>query len=114
MLFIIEDEPDIRDSIREILESEGYEVHAANNGLEAQTSLRLLPTPDLILLDALMPKMNGKEFRDWQLTQPRLSHVPVIVLSATAFSKPMDGEVSHLQKPVDLNELLGAVKAAIA
>jgi CheY-like chemotaxis protein len=111
MIFLIEDEPDIRESLREVLEMEGYEVCCASNGLEATKLLRDLPTPELILLDMLMPMMNGKEFRDWQLDVPRLKSVPVIVLSADPSQKELDG-ILHLQKPVDLGELLAAVKGS--
>ena len=114
MLFLIEDEPDIRDSLRDVLEMEGYEVQTASNGREAQEALRHLPTPELILLDMLMPVMNGKEFRHWQLEVPRLSQVPVIVLSADPSQRSNDGSVLHLQKPVDLSELLSAVKSVCA
>lgn len=114
MLFLIEDEPDIRDSLREVLESEGYQVHTAANGMEAQEALRHLPTPDLILLDVLMPVMNGREFRTWQLQEPRLSPVPVVVLSADPTQEPMDKKVLHLRKPIDLNDLLMVIKEACA
>lgn len=109
MIFLIEDEPDIRESLREVLEMEGYEVSCASNGFEAKELLRDLPTPELILLDMLMPVMNGKEFREWQLDVPRLKSVPVIVLSADPSQKVLEG-ILHLQKPVDLSELLSAVK----
>lgn len=109
MIFLIEDEPDIRESLREVLEMEGYKVSCAPNGFEAMEALRDLPTPELILLDMLMPVMNGKEFREWQLTTPRLKSVPVIVLSADPSQKELEG-ILHLQKPVDLSELLAAVK----
>jgi CheY-like chemotaxis protein len=109
MIFLIEDEPDIRESLREVLELEGYEVQCAANGFEAKESLRRLPTPALILLDMLMPVMNGREFRSWQLEVPRLARVPVIVLSADPSQKELEG-ILHLHKPVDLSELLSAVK----
>lgn len=109
MIFLIEDEPDIRESLREVLEMEGYRVNCASNGFEAKELLRDLPTPELILLDMLMPVMNGKEFRQWQLDVPRLKSVPVIVLSADPSQKVLEG-ILHLQKPVDLSELLSAVK----
>jgi CheY-like chemotaxis protein len=114
MLFLIEDEPDIRDSLREVLELEGYEVHTAANGREAMDALQRLPTPRLILLDMLMPVMNGREFREWQREVPRLSNVPVIVLSADPSQKDCCAGSLHLQKPVDLTELLHAVKEASA
>jgi CheY-like chemotaxis protein len=109
MIFLIEDEPDIRESLREVLEMEGYEVNCAANGFEAKEALRDLPTPDLILLDMLMPVMNGMEFRNWQREVPRLKSVPVIVLSADPSQKELQGIV-HLAKPVDLSELLTAIK----
>lgn len=111
MIFLIEDEPDIRESLREVLEMDGYDVSCAANGAEATKVLRDLPTPELILLDMLMPVMNGKEFRTWQMDVPRLKSVPVIVLSADPSQKELEG-ILHLRKPVDLTELLTAVKSA--
>ena len=110
MLFLIEDEPDIRETLREVLEMEGYEVETARNGQEAIDALRRLPTPELILLDMLMPVMNGREFRDRQLEVPRLRDVPVIVMSADPSQKDFDDQALHLPKPVDLTELLLAVR----
>ena len=118
MIFLIEDEPDIRESLREVLEMEGYEVSCAPNGFEATEILRDLPTPELILLDMLMPVMNGKEFRAWQLDVPRLKSVPVIVLSGISGPQPKTecfalGADAYFEKPIAPEVLQAAVSARL-
>ena len=114
MLFLIEDEPDIRDSLKEILEGEGYEVCTAANGAEALRTLETMPAPQLILLDLLMPVMNGTEFLKEQGKRPAIAGVPVVVLSADASRKPVEGVTLHVRKPIDLGELLEVVRKASA
>src|SRR5205814_1804454 len=80
-VLIIDDDDDIRDVLREILPTWGYPVISAANGHEAMTFAREF-TPATIILDLWMPKMNGFLFRRWQLGQPNLARVPVIVLTA--------------------------------
>lgn len=113
-LLLIEDEPDIRDSLREILEAEGYAVRTAANGAEGLAALEAMPAPDLILLDLLMPVMNGTEFLAEQQKRPTLSAIPVVVLSADSALAPRPRVYSHVRKPVDLTELLLLVKEASA
>lgn len=112
MLFLIEDEPDIRDSLKEILEGEGYEVCTAANGAEALATLETIPAPQLILLDLLMPVMNGTEFLKEQGKRPSIANVPVVVLSADTTRKPVEGVSLHVKKPIDLTELLDVVRKA--
>lgn len=112
-ILIIEDEKDILDSLREVLDFEGYKVFCARNGQEALESLDKIPTPNLILLDMLMPKMNGKEFRKAQLRIPRLAKIPVVVMSAdntpaTSFAD-INSSINYLKKPLDIDDLLKAV-----
>lgn len=113
-LLLIEDEPDIRDSLREILESEGYAVHTAANGAEGLRALEAMPAPSLILLDLLMPVMNGTEFLAEQQRRPSLSAIPVVVLSADSNLRTGNRVHSHVRKPIDLTELLLLVKEASA
>ena len=114
-LLLIEDEPDIRDSLREILEAEGYLVRTAANGAEGlQTLEEMGPVPSLILLDLLMPVMNGTEFLAEQQRRPALSAIPVVVLSADSNLNKTSRVHSHVRKPIDLTELLLLVKEASA
>ncbi|MGE3271188.1 MAG: response regulator [Chloroflexota bacterium] len=110
-LLVIDDDASIRGFLAEALTDEGYEVSTASDGLEA---LSILDTwlPDVILLDLMMPKMDGWAFRARQQLMPALAHVPVIVLSATRdlALKAQDLQPAYLfSKPFDLDELLTTV-----
>src|SRR3954470_12387725 len=82
-VLVVDDDPDIRESVRLVLEDEGYEVEEAADGAAALALLRAATTrPDVILLDLMMPVMNGWQFRAAQLADDDLADIPVIVLSA--------------------------------
>jgi CheY-like chemotaxis protein len=105
---VVEDDPDIRDVIREVLVSEGYVVHAFANGREALDGLKCCPEPCLILLDLMMPVMSGQEFLEARHTVgDRL--MAVLVLIVSAFADPAqraDGVIGYVKKPVDVDLLL--------
>jgi two-component system chemotaxis response regulator CheY len=111
-VLLIDDDTDIRDAITQILEYEGYTVFAACNGKEGFEILNT-KRPKLILLDLMMPVMNGWEFKTQLNTKPELAQIPVVILSA-------DGNVServnaigvsgYLKKPIQLDTLLDTVK----
>jgi CheY-like chemotaxis protein len=110
---VIEDDTAIRDAIAEALEDEGYDVIAADHGQDAFDQLnRRSEAPCVILLDLMMPVMDGWKFRDQQKQHPTLGAVPVIILTADA--KAQDkvnalGAQGHMGKPVDLDRLLETV-----
>src|SRR5512132_4356371 len=83
-ILIVEDDVDVRDALMQVLEFEGYRVTGASNGEEALAALRAGGRPSLILLDLMMPVMNGSQFRAAQLADRALAAIPVIVLSADA------------------------------
>jgi CheY-like chemotaxis protein len=107
---VVDDERDIRTAVAEILTDEGYEVLDASDGAEALDKVRAF-RPQLILLDLMMPGMNGWEFRAAQQgdPDPAVAKVPVIVLSALGKTGNVEAE-GYLRKPFDLDELLTAVK----
>ena len=108
-ILLIEDDFDLADAIVEVLQTEDYRVSYEPNGRAALDRLAKDQLPDLILLDLMMPKMNGWEFRTAQLSDRRLARIPVIVLSATGErSRPIDAKMV-LRKPVSIEELLSAV-----
>jgi CheY-like chemotaxis protein len=112
-ILIVEDDDDIREALTQILELEGYVVREAVNGREALDISAAGPTPDLILLDLMMPVMDGWQFRAEQLKNPGLSKVPVVVISADAGvheKVATFGAASVLPKPISLDKLLGAVE----
>jgi CheY-like chemotaxis protein len=96
------------------LEDEGYSVTGVANGKEALLHLRgTTSRPDLILLDLMMPVMNGSEFRKQQRQDPALKSIPVVVVSADA-GVPQKaaalGAADYLIKPVDFDKLIEAVQ----
>ncbi|WP_164019210.1 response regulator [Pyxidicoccus trucidator] len=108
-VLVVEDDEDIRAAIAEILEGEGYEVTIAANGSEALDELQHMPRPCLILLDLMMPVMNGHEFLARLREVPRMQAVPVLVLTAVSTEAP-PGARGLLRKPFIVEELLDAVQ----
>ena len=112
-ILIVEDETPIRSIIAEILEYEGYPVASVRNGMEALDYLRQqAELPRLILLDLGMPVMTGWAFREEQQHDPKLAHIPVIIMSAiTSFSRTVStlNAAGYLDKPVDIPALLSKV-----
>lgn len=83
-VLIVEDDNSIREDLAALLRDEGYAVETASNGVEAWDRLVNSPPPCLILLDLMMPVMNGREFRIKQLADQSLSTIPVILLTGVA------------------------------
>ncbi|MFN2387446.1 MAG: response regulator [Thermoanaerobaculia bacterium] len=111
-ILIVEDDADLRESLSQILEDEGFEVIGAENGRIALDYLKGNSAPCVVLLDLMMPVMNGWEFRDAQLQDPELSEIPVVVLSADARTSSKAqalGVEQYLRKPVQLDQLVGIV-----
>jgi CheY-like chemotaxis protein len=112
-VLIVEDDADLREMMAQLLTLEGYQSEAVANGREALRYLHERPRPDVILLDLMMPVMDGWEFRKQQQSDPALADVPVIVLTALdqaqARTSDLDG-VSFLKKPLDFDRLLDLVR----
>ena len=111
-VLVVDDDPDILDALAEILEVEGYDVQRARNGREALQRLEQ-GLPDLVLLDLMMPVMDGWEFARSLAPGAR---PPIIVLSAdrTVSVKAKEiGAHGGLAKPFELSELLAAVRGAV-
>jgi CheY-like chemotaxis protein len=110
-VLIVDDDPSIQGFLAEALADEGYAVQVAANGRAALTILCQW-RPDLILLDLMMPEMDGWLFRAEQRALPGVADVPVIVLSATRdlAAKAHDLEPAQVfAKPFDLEALLGMI-----
>jgi len=111
---VVEDDADVREAIAEVLSDCEYKpVHAAN-GAEALHRLRTAEVrPCVILLDMMMPTMDGWQFRAEQKSDPSVSDIPVVVLSAHAdgseAAQQMDA-VAYLAKPVSLDSLVSLVE----
>src|SRR5438445_696734 len=81
-VLLVDDDFEICDTLSQLLQDEGYSVATASNGLEALHYLRGATLPRLILLDLMMPVMNGWQFRHEQQRDPELASIPLVVLSA--------------------------------
>ena len=111
-LLLVEDDYDIRAMLVMLLDMEGYDVARAANGQEALNLLREGLRPNLILLDLMMPVMNGWQFREATLQEPDFASIPIIVISGDGRSaaQHMAGQVAcFLKKPLDLDELLSKI-----
>ncbi len=106
-VMIVDDDPDIREALAQLLEIEGHDVSTAGDGRCALELLRGRP-PDVVVLDLMMPVMDGWEFREAQRKDPRLSAIPVIVISAATHRGPIDAD-EFLPKPFEPARLLELV-----
>jgi CheY-like chemotaxis protein len=110
-VLIVEDDDDLREMMAQLLSLEGYQAAAVTNGQEALEYLRQGTAPDLILLDMMMPVMDGWEFRRRQKSDPSMAEVPVIVLSALDQGRITDiSAEAILKKPLDFDRLLELVR----
>lgn len=106
-LLIIEDDEDIRETLEVILSHEGFQVRSAPDG---ETGMQLLWnnefSPDLILLDLMMPVMTGWKFLERRKVNPKIAGIPVIAMSAMVEGTDSLDCDRFLRKPIDLNVLL--------
>ena len=109
-VLLVEDDHDIRVSVRNLLEDEGYKVLTATNGRSALTLLeRADPKPSLILLDLMLPVMDGWTFAAELRLRPDLSKIPIMVVSAFT-EPPPPPAVAYLKKPIPQERLLQLVE----
>jgi CheY-like chemotaxis protein len=108
-VLVVEDDPDIRDATAILLEDEGYKVSQAENGQRALDAVEQGELPSLILLDLMMPVMDGHEFLDRlaALGPPR-SNLPVVVMTA-AHNPAVPQARQVIRKPYSVDALLDAV-----
>jgi len=109
-ILVIEDEKDIRETIQQVLELEGYQVLTAINGKEGLQILSENTKPCLILLDLMMPVMNGWEFLEAQKGEVVLATIPVVIVSAAGERAKSAGASAFIKKPVELESLLRIVE----
>jgi CheY-like chemotaxis protein len=106
---IVEDDFDVRELFADSLAEAGYVVETASNGQEALDLLRAgVPTPGVILLDLMMPVMDGWQLRDELAADPALAGIPVVMMTASRNTGVLRGEL--LLKPFSLDALLAAVE----
>ncbi|MFP2932583.1 response regulator [Pyxidicoccus sp. 3LG] len=108
-ILVVEDDADLRAAVADILEDEGFEVHVAENGREALEELgHMGKRPCVVLLDLMMPVMDGFAFMERFRADPSLRQVPVVVFSASV-REPPEGATAMLRKPFEIPALLSAV-----
>lgn len=110
-VLIVEDDRDTRDMLERFLQLEGFDVRTAPNGEAALQSLQTAGTPCVILLDLMMPVMNGWQFREEQSRRPELCKIPVVVVTAAGARSdiPAIEADGWLSKPVDFDKLLATI-----
>jgi CheY-like chemotaxis protein len=115
-VLLVDDDPAILDAVSDFLSEEGFRVVVAPNGMDALRQLRAGLRPDVILLDVMMPVMDGWDFRALQLADPALRDIPVVVISASCFSLET---IRHqlrtrdvFPKPIELGHFLQALRDA--
>ena len=114
VVLVVDDDPDALDAITTILEDAGYDALRAANGRDALGQLGdHRGRCDLILLDLLMPVMNGWDFRRKQKETPAFADIPVLLMSAGAHMATVSGELNaagYVTKPVEMSDLLEVVR----
>jgi len=111
-ILVVDDDPDFQDALATLLQSRGYVVSSADNGAQALQRLRESDPPCLILLDLMMPVMDGHEFLAHRNADPQLADVPVVVLTAGRHPQgsvvPSAADV--LYKPFESDHLIRIVQ----
>jgi CheY-like chemotaxis protein len=111
-VLVVEDDLDIREVMRMVLEASGYQVFEAGDGAEALAIARA-HRPGVILLDLMMPGMDGFQFRESQLQDPAIASIPVVIVSgggAVPQKAAELGVAGYLVKPTDVQSLLAIMR----
>jgi CheY-like chemotaxis protein len=112
-ILVVEDDSLTSGAIKMVLEWEGYDVDCAANGQEALDHLRQAEEkPDLILLDLMMPILDGHQFREEQKHDPDINRIPVVVVSAANYASSMDAS-GYIQKPFRPEQLVETIRHQI-
>ena len=114
-VMVVEDEAAISEVVATALEDSGYRVLAARDGQEALQMVQRTP-PDVIVLDLMLPGLDGWQFIRWCRADPTATAIPIIIASA-AYDAPQDADVESLvfvEKPFDLDILLVLVEDAVS
>lgn len=112
-LLLVEDEHDIREQLRELFEEEGFQVVEARNGLEALHCLKQGLAPAIVLMDLMMPRMNGWELLQNMRRDAQIPDVPIVVTSAMGDTQLLPRDVAFIRKPYTMEGLLDSVHAQV-
>jgi CheY-like chemotaxis protein len=117
LILLVEDDFVLRSSLSELLTAEGFRVDCCADGREAFRRLHHPPRPDLILLDIMLPHLDGYELRALQKKSPPIANIPVVVISAYDLDPQSIDELGlapTFRKPLDVDRLLVRVRELIA
>lgn len=115
-VLVVDDDRDLREALREILEDAGYRVLTAANGLEAIDVLLGGARPDAILLDLMMPESDGPDFRLKQRAAPEIAHIPIIAMTASGRAESelaFMHSAGFLRKPFEYQTLIDLVARVV-
>ena len=113
-ILIVEDDDDLREVVKDLLRDLGYKVATAVNGSDALQYLRTNRPPGLIVLDVMMPVMDGVEFCRRRLRDPALRSIPIFLFTARGQSIANVSAVRVLRKPLVVDEFIEAVRSVVA
>ena len=116
-VLLAEDDLEIRDILQDLLEAEGYDVIPASHGRQALEFLQAARgdkdrLPDLVVLDLMMPLVDGNKVLETMKNDPLLAPIPVVVLSAVARERPA-GAAAFLRKPIPLQKFFDTIKSFV-
>jgi len=110
LVMVVDDDDDIRETLAGLLDEEGYRVAAYPTGRDALDALKGGLSPQVILLDLMMPVMDGAEFRRAQLADPALASIPVILITAAGLEPITRSDYSEvLRKPLKIDRVLAVI-----
>jgi CheY-like chemotaxis protein len=118
VVLLIEDEPAVRQLVSRVLTAYGFKVHSAADGLEGLMRLEGGPTPDLVIADMMMPRLDGMSFVQAIKARPETRDIPVIFLTARSDPRSMveglaAGARFYVTKPFQIEELVSKVRKAV-
>ena len=113
MVLVVDDDYDLREMMRDVLVDEGYAVETASNGQEALDCLRDGNSPEIVVLDLMMPVMDGWHFLDEIKRDPNFADIPVVVMSASQEGLRGLGAKEFLSKPLNYHNLVATVERSL-
>lgn len=114
-ILVVDDDRDIRDIVAMVLSAEGYQVQTAIDGVAALELLRAGARPSLILLDMMMPRLDGEAFLKAMRSDPNTAGIPVVILTGHPAARVKAAELGaagYLVKPVELIDLVRTIRQA--